>query len=93
MSGPCHPVTPPRWALFRLPMLLAIAGCVSVSPGSSPSFDGDGLHRQAQAALARWAEAVGDNKQDLVLVGELTGQIGDWEEPVGDNDKMALMAD
>ena len=25
-------------------------------------------------------------------VGELTGQIGDWEEAVGDNNKLALMA-
>lgn len=25
-------------------------------------------------------------------VGELTGQIGDWEEAVGDNNKRALMA-
>ncbi len=31
-------------------------------------------------------------KQGLVVVGDLTGQIGDWEELVGDNDKSALMS-
>ena len=28
----------------------------------------------------------------VTVVGELTGQIGDWEEAVGDNNKQALMA-
>jgi hypothetical protein len=28
----------------------------------------------------------------FVPVGELTGQVGDWEPDVGDNDKMALMS-
>ena len=46
---------------------------------------------QAQAALARWAAAAGD-KPGIVFVGELTGQVGDWEEPVGGNNKIALMS-
>jgi hypothetical protein len=53
----------------------------------------DALHRQAQAALERWAVAAADAKTgSIVIVGELTGQIGDWEEPVGDNNKLALMS-
>ena len=47
---------------------------------------------QARAALQRWdaaAAAAGD--QALVVVGDQTGQIGDWEEAVGDN-KEALIA-
>jgi hypothetical protein len=31
-------------------------------------------------------------KQGFVFIGELTSQIGDWEEPVGDNNKIALMS-
>ena len=51
-------------------------------------------YRQANAALARWAAAAeaGGDGHAFVPVGELTGQIGDWEEPVGDNNKPALMA-
>lgn len=54
----------------------------------------DRAHQHAQAALARWAAAVeaAGGQQGFVPVGELTGQIGDWEEAVGDNNKRALMA-
>ena len=54
----------------------------------------DQERQQAQAALARWAAAVeaGGGQQGFVPVGELTGQVGDWEAAVGDNHKMALMA-
>ncbi len=96
MSGPRHPVrprTPLRSALLWVPVVLAIAGCVSVAPGSSASVAGDRVHRQAQAALARWADAVGGTKkQGVVFVGELTSQVGDWEPSLGDNDKIALMS-
>jgi hypothetical protein len=49
-------------------------------------------HQQAHDALKRWAAAVqaAGGQQAFVPVGELTGQIGDWEEPVGDNNKRAL---
>ena len=42
----------------------------------------------------RWADAVAaaGGVQGFVIVGEATGQIGDWEEPVGSNNKVALMA-
>jgi hypothetical protein len=50
-------------------------------------------HQQAQAALDRWAAAVeaAGGQQAFVPVGELTGQIGDWELENGDN-KAALYA-
>jgi hypothetical protein len=77
-----------RTAIRYAPIVLAIAGCGFALPGS-----GDRLHQQAQAALARWADAARQaKKQSLVFVGELTGQVGDWEERVGDNNKPALMA-
>jgi hypothetical protein len=52
------------------------------------------LHEQAQAALGRWADAVAaaTNQQGFVPVGELTGQVGDWEPATGGNNKSALMA-
>ena len=52
------------------------------------------LNQQAQAALARWADSVASagGPSSVVLVGELTGQVGDWEVAVGDNNKRALMA-
>ena len=44
--------------------------------------------------LAAWADAVAKAGAHAAVtpVGELTGQIGDWEEAVGDNNKRALMA-
>ena len=52
------------------------------------------LQQQARAALTRWANAVtaAGGPSPVVLVGELTGQVGDWEAAVGDNNKSALMA-
>jgi hypothetical protein len=64
-----------------------LSGCVS---GADPAR----LHEQAQAALARWADGVAaaGGQQGFVPVGEMTGQVGDWEANVGDNNKPALMA-
>ena len=58
---------------------------------------GQQLERQRQQArddLTRWADAVAaaGGQQGFALVGEATGQVGDWEEPVGSNNKVALMA-
>ena len=51
------------------------------------------LHQEAADDLARWdAAAASAGLGSFVPVGELTGQIGDWELSVGDNDKPALMA-
>lgn len=51
----------------------------------------DRLHRQAQDALDRWAQAVKDNGgSTVVFTGELTSQIGDWEDAVAQKNKSAL---
>jgi hypothetical protein len=84
---------PVHRTLLSIPLVLAIAGCGFLSPGPSEGGGGDRLHQQAHAALARWATAVNAAKaQALVVVGEATGQVGDWEEAVGENNKEALMA-
>lgn len=84
--------TPNRWTLAIAPIVLAVAACGPIVPGSSGGAGGDRIHQQAQAALASWAGAVHEAKQGLVFVGELTSQVGDWEEPVGANNKIALMS-
>jgi hypothetical protein len=71
-------------------VLAVILGSCSRAPGRDLST----LHEEAQADLTRWAEAVAaaGGPSAFVPVGELTGQVGDWEESVGDNNKPALMA-
>ena len=86
------PRTPPRWPTVAVLLALVIAACGPDSPGSWGSPAVDRLHEQAKAALARWTDAVGGSKTGLVVVGELTSQIGDWEEAVGENNKIALMS-
>jgi len=51
-------------------------------------------HQQARDELQRWADAVAaaGGQQGFVIVGDATGQIGDWEIEVGSNNKSALMA-
>jgi hypothetical protein len=68
----------------------ALAGCV-FAPGAT---DPAPARQRAQAVLAAWADAVAGVGEHaaVVLVGELTSQIGDWEAAVGDNNKRALMA-
>jgi hypothetical protein len=69
---------------------MAVAGC-AFAPGAT---DPAAAHERAQAVLAAWADAVAAAGKDAAVtpVGELTGQIGVWEEAVGDNGKRALMA-
>ena len=78
----------------------AIVAAIALAAGTSgcgllPSRnDSARLHQQAQAALTRWADAVAaaGGQSAFVPVGESTGQVGDWEEAVGSNNKMTLMA-
>lgn len=87
-------------ALARLAIiavLLSTAGCNSDFFGSTSGAVGtpaaDRIHAQANDALARWADAVKKSGGATIsFVGELTGQIGDWEESVGDSNKLALLA-
>jgi len=86
---------------------LVIAACsaipASVPPGSVPpgfasplpsATDPTAAHERASAVLAAWAHAVAaaGGHASVTPVGELTGQIGDWEASVGDNNKRSLMA-
>jgi len=69
---------------------MALAGC-AFAPGAT---DPAAAHQRAQAVLSAWADAVAKAGEHAAVapVGEMTGQIGDWEEAVGDNNKRALMA-
>src|SRR5450756_3013346 len=88
-----HPVgrSSARWASqFAIVAAVAAAAALSGCQGAQ----GPRLHQQAQAALARWADAVAGagGQQGVVVVGELSGQVGDWELAVGDNNKRSLMS-
>ncbi len=78
-----------------LAAIVLIAACEGPAPapvGANPS-PADRIHRQAQDALARWADAVGrSGGASITFVGEMTSQVGTWESSVGDNNKMALGA-
>ena len=64
-----------------------------IPTGSQSQVPGDRIHRQAHEALERWATAVrASGGASITFVGELTGQVGDWEVAVGDNNKSALYA-
>jgi hypothetical protein len=82
-----------RWHGFvMVAVVCLLGGCASglgLQGGS-----GDRLHQQAHDALARYDQAVqaAGGQASFVPVGELTGQIGDWELANGDNNKRALMA-
>jgi hypothetical protein len=69
---------------------MVLAGC-AFAPGAT---DPAPARQRAQAVLAAWADAVAaaGERAAVTPVGELTGQVGDWEEAVGDNNKRALMA-
>ena len=79
------------WALI---VVLASAACNTVLPGASGSGPEpvDAVHAQARDALARWAEATDKSGGATIsFVGDLTGQLGDWEPANGEN-KASLMA-
>ncbi len=81
--------------LRRLGILAAAALVVGLSGCALlPAGDSARLHEEAQADLARWADAVAaaGGASSFEPVGELTGQVGEWEPDVGDNNKSALMA-
>ncbi len=70
---------------------MALAGC-AFAPGAT---DPAAAHQRAQAVLSKLGGGGGRRGCEhaaVTPVGELTGQVGDWEEAVGDNNKRALMA-
>ncbi len=86
--------------LAILAVSLSLVACAQQTPeaGSpvlpAPAEDKAKLDQLAKEALARWDAAVAANKgkPSFVPVGELTDQIGNWEDAVGGNNKMALSA-
>src|SRR5450759_2343293 len=75
-------------------LIIGVSGCTAGAPASSAQVAE--LHRQAQAALARWdaAAAAGAGGSGFVLVGESTLMVGgDWGPNIdGGNSKMAWYA-
>jgi hypothetical protein len=95
----------PRRTAFPAVQLLTVLviavvaiGCNGTLPFGSttdPSATqaADRIHQQANEALQRWADAVKKSGGATIsFVGDLTGQIGDWEQAVGGNDKVALQS-
>jgi hypothetical protein len=95
---------PRRTALPALQVLTVIViaavaiGCNGTLPfgstnDASATQAADRIHQQANEALARWADAVKKSGgATITFIGELTGQIGDWESAVAGNDKVALQS-
>jgi hypothetical protein len=82
-------------------VVIAVAGYVAgpsrtalAPPGGSVPDDYSRQLVQAQDELDRWERAVSAAAgwQSFIPIGELTGQIGNWELAVGSNNKAALMA-
>lgn len=84
---------------------IVAVGCGSLSNGSPSSGSLSSLspsavaqlereRQQAKDALDRWATAVmqAGGQQGFSVVGDKTGQVGDWEAAVGGNNKVALMS-
>ncbi|SCL20203.1 hypothetical protein GA0070624_1940 [Micromonospora rhizosphaerae] len=86
-----------RWMLW-IAAVAMLGGCGPAGDGAGGNGraeDGlDRLRQQARDALARYDQAVRDagGAQGFVPVGDLTGQLGDWEPANGDNNKLALLA-
>ncbi len=79
-------------ALLVFALGLAAAGLWIAGPGAaSPSA---AERSRAEAVLRRWSDAVsaGGGADAIVIVGDRTRQVGNWELDVGDNNKRALMA-
>jgi hypothetical protein len=81
-------------AVAMVVIAAAVTGCGSLDEFAGRANETAHLHEQADAALARWAAAVAaaGGRQDFVPTEGMTGQVGDWEADVGDNNKPALMA-
>jgi hypothetical protein len=75
--------------IAALALSAGLSGCAPTPASGDPAT----LRAQAKSALERWDAAVASGGASaFVPVGELTGQIGDWEESVGGNNKPALMS-
>lgn len=73
-------------------VVVILGGCGIV--GQVSTSDLAARRTQAAALLARWTAALptAGGSPAFIPVDELTGQVGDWEPAVGENNKLALMA-
>ena len=83
-------------ALATVLVAVGLEGCGSFGLpvlGPPAATDPAPARAHAQDVLARWADAVATSGGGATVtpVGELTGQVGDWEAAVGENNKLALM--
>jgi hypothetical protein len=69
---------------------MVLAGCGGLAGATDPAA----ARSRADEVLAGWATAVAaaGAGSPVTPVGDLTGQVGDWEPEIGDNNKIALMA-
>jgi hypothetical protein len=82
-----------RWSINGVVLAAALSACAAGGPRPTADPGADWLHVKAQSALTRWATAVADaGPGAFAPVGDLTGQVGDWEVDVGSNNKPAVMA-
>lgn len=81
-----------NWFVISMLLMVAVSACGGTPTASDPQVDRE--RQQARDALTRWAAAVAvaGGQLGLVIVGDATGQVGDWEVAVGDNNKLALMS-
>ncbi|HYK96252.1 MAG TPA: hypothetical protein VE011_10360 [Candidatus Dormibacteraeota bacterium] len=95
----------PRRTAFPAPQVLIVLAIAAVAIGCNGTLPfgsagnvsatqaADRIHQQANDALQRWADAVRKSGGATIsFVGDLTGQIGDWEAPIAGNAKLALAA-
>ena len=79
-----------RWTVVAVSLAGILAGC---APSGPDAMTVTRAQERAKAVLANWASAAppAGGQPAVVVVGDLTGQIGDWEPANGEN-KRSLMA-
>src|SRR5262245_48792696 len=83
-----------RWRVVAMVSAVILLGGCNRGPLPESVTGGDWLHHRAHDVLARYdqaAQAAG-GLPTFIPVGDLTGQVGDWEPAAGERDKLALMA-
>lgn len=83
-----------RWGTIGIVLAAALSACDVAAPPSTADSGTDWLHVKAQSALTRWAAAVAatGGERAFVQIGDPTGQVGEWEAAVGENNKPAVMS-
>ena len=82
------------WSITAVVLVAAVAACDLAAAPPTADPGADWLHVKAESALTRWATAVAGSggQRAFAQVGDPTGQVGNWEVAVGENNKLAVMA-